>query len=193
MLIEIVSSLRLHILKYQGKGQLLKTRFLLSCGFYANALSHPAALFLSLRKATPFSLSMKKWCLLLYLSAMQSFFIHPLQFLEWQKLRIPVTLLEPMKQTLLCIALSARAEGKLEDTREEWQGKGKEVEEEPPESIWQLRALCRKKALMTSLLNNFKVEWIRLHSQCRKVVQMLKTIQQTLPNLFFISYLVVKV
>lgn len=97
---------------------------------------------------------MKKQCLLLYLSVMQLLFIHPLQFLGWQKkLCIPVALSE--KQPLPWIALTARAEGKLEDTREEWQSKEKEEEQEPPESIWRLSALCKQKALMTSSLNNF--------------------------------------
>lgn len=76
VLIEIVSSLPMHILKYQGKGQLFKTRFLLSCGLYANALSCPAALFLSLRKATPFSLSAKEKTMFALISLSHAIIFH---------------------------------------------------------------------------------------------------------------------
>lgn len=56
MLIEIVSSLPLRILKYQGKGLLLKTRFLLSCGLYNiyKCLVLPSCTFPKSKKGYPF-------------------------------------------------------------------------------------------------------------------------------------------
>lgn len=121
-------------------------------------------------------------------------FIQPLQRLGWWKmLNISVAQLESVKQPLPRVALTVRVEEKLEDKKEQWQRKMERRKSHRQLLTAQFVTLTGV-MLMTSLPTNFLPSGTdKPPLSAQEGSLNAKIIQQALPTVFFLSYLVVKV